>query len=83
MSKLPILKETNLASIIYFIRGEKVILDTDLAKLYDPSWAHNKGSHTTAFFHFMTRSSHPCKLALSRPSLRPGSSPKTPIVFPE
>ena len=35
MSKLPILKEINLASIIYFIRGEKVILDTDLAKLYD------------------------------------------------
>jgi flagellar capping protein FliD len=35
MSKLPILKETNLASIIYFIRGEKIILDTDLAKLYD------------------------------------------------
>jgi len=29
------LKETFLASIIYFIRGEKVILDTDLAKLYD------------------------------------------------
>lgn len=35
MSKLPILKEANLASLIYFIRGEKVMLDTDLAKLYD------------------------------------------------
>jgi len=34
MSKLPILKEANLASLIYFIRGEKVMLDTDLAKLY-------------------------------------------------
>ena len=28
------LKEANLASLIYFIRGEKVMLDTDLAKLY-------------------------------------------------
>ena len=35
MSKLPILKEANLASLIYFIRGEKVMLDTDLAKLYN------------------------------------------------
>ena len=35
MSKLPVLKETNIASLIYFIRGEKVMLDTDLAKLYD------------------------------------------------
>lgn len=35
MSKLPILKESNLASLIYLIRGEKVMLDTDLAKLYD------------------------------------------------
>ena len=35
MSKLPILKEENLASLIYFIRGEKVMLDADLAKLYD------------------------------------------------
>ena len=34
MSKLPILKESNIASLIYFIRGEKVMLDTDLAKLY-------------------------------------------------
>jgi len=34
MSKLPIFKEANLASLIYFIRGEKVMLDTDLAKLY-------------------------------------------------
>lgn len=35
MSKLPILKEANLASLIYFIRGEKIMLDTDLAKLYN------------------------------------------------
>jgi hypothetical protein len=35
MNKLPVLKEANLASFIYFIRGEKVMLDTDLAKLYD------------------------------------------------
>ena len=34
MSKLPILKESNIASFIYFIRGEKVMLDNDLAKLY-------------------------------------------------
>jgi hypothetical protein len=35
MSKLPILKEANIASLIYFIRGEKVMLDADLAKLYN------------------------------------------------
>jgi hypothetical protein len=35
MSKLPVLKEANIASLIYFIRGEKVMLDTDLAKLYN------------------------------------------------
>jgi flagellar capping protein FliD len=35
MSKLPVLKEVNIASLIYFIRGEKVMLDTDLAKLYN------------------------------------------------
>ncbi len=35
MSKLPIPKEANLASLIYFIRGEKVMLDSDLAKLYN------------------------------------------------
>lgn len=34
MSKLPILREKTIASFIYFIRGEKVMLDTDLAKLY-------------------------------------------------
>ncbi|MCU0460596.1 MAG: ORF6N domain-containing protein [Bacteroidales bacterium] len=34
MSKLPALREETLASFIYFIRGEKVMLDTDLAKLY-------------------------------------------------
>lgn len=35
MSKLPVLKDVNIASLIYFIRGEKVMLDTDLAKLYN------------------------------------------------
>ena len=34
MSRLPILREETIASFIYFIRGEKVMLDTDLAKLY-------------------------------------------------
>lgn len=34
MNKLSILREENIASFIYFIRGEKVMLDTDLAKLY-------------------------------------------------
>jgi len=34
MSKLPVLREETIASIIYLIRGEKVMLDTDLAKLY-------------------------------------------------
>jgi hypothetical protein len=35
MSKLPALKEKTIASFIYFIRGEKVMLDADLAKLYN------------------------------------------------
>jgi flagellar capping protein FliD len=35
MNKLPILREKTIASFIYFIRGEKVMLDTDLAKLYN------------------------------------------------
>lgn len=34
MNKLPVLREETIASIIYLIRGEKVMLDTDLAKLY-------------------------------------------------
>ena len=34
MSRLPVLREETIASFIYFIRGEKVMLDTDLAKLY-------------------------------------------------
>jgi len=34
MSKLSILREDTIASFIYFIRGEKVMLDTDLAELY-------------------------------------------------
>jgi len=34
MSKLIVIREETIASYIYFIRGEKVMLDTDLAKLY-------------------------------------------------
>lgn len=34
MNKLPILRESTIAGFIYFIRGEKVMLDNDLAKLY-------------------------------------------------
>ena len=34
MNKLPVLKESNIASFIYFLRREKVMLDNDLAKLY-------------------------------------------------
>jgi len=34
MNKLPILRESTIANFIYFIRGEKVMLDYDLAKLY-------------------------------------------------
>jgi hypothetical protein len=34
MNKLPVLKESNIASYIYFLRGGKVMLDNDLAKLY-------------------------------------------------
>jgi len=34
MSKLVVIREETIASYIYFIRGEKVMLDTDLAKLY-------------------------------------------------
>jgi len=34
MNKLPILKESNIASFIYFLRGEKAMIDHDLAKLY-------------------------------------------------
>jgi hypothetical protein len=35
MNNLPILKESNIANYIYFIRGEKVMLDIDLASLYE------------------------------------------------
>jgi hypothetical protein len=34
MSKLPIVKEIGISNLIYFIRGEKVMLDYDLATLY-------------------------------------------------
>lgn len=34
MNSLPTLKEDNLAGFIYFLRGERVMLDVDLAKLY-------------------------------------------------
>ena len=35
MSKLPAIREKTIASLIYFIRREKVMLDADLAKLYN------------------------------------------------
>jgi hypothetical protein len=35
MNNLTSPKETNIASYIYFIRGEKVMLDVDLANLYE------------------------------------------------
>ena len=35
MNNLTSLKEANIASYIYFIRGEKVMLDVDLANLYE------------------------------------------------
>ena len=35
MNKLPVLRESNIATYIYFIRGEKVMLDADLASLYE------------------------------------------------
>jgi hypothetical protein len=31
---LPILKEENIVNHIYFIRGEKLMIDVDLASLY-------------------------------------------------
>jgi hypothetical protein len=34
MSKLPIINEESILEHIYFIRGNKVMLDTDLADLY-------------------------------------------------
>ena len=34
MSNLPTLKEHSIPSLIYLIRGEKVMLDFDLANLY-------------------------------------------------
>jgi len=35
MNNLQILKESNITNYIYFIRGEKVMLDIDLARLYE------------------------------------------------
>jgi len=35
MNNLPVLRESNIANYIYFIRGEKVMLDLDLARLYE------------------------------------------------
>jgi hypothetical protein len=34
MNKIPVLRESTISNFIYFIRGEKVMLDNDLAKLY-------------------------------------------------
>jgi len=33
MNKLPVLRESDIASLIYIIRGEKVMLDADIARL--------------------------------------------------
>lgn len=35
MNNIQVIKEENIASFIYFIRGEKVMLDADIAKLYE------------------------------------------------
>ena len=35
MNKLPVIKESDIASLIYIIRGEKVMLDADIARLYN------------------------------------------------
>ncbi len=35
MNKLQVIKDENIASHIYFIRGYNVILDFDLSSLYD------------------------------------------------
>ncbi len=35
MNKLPVLRESDIASLIYIIRGEKVMLDADIARLYN------------------------------------------------
>jgi len=35
MNKLPVLKENDIASLIYVNRGEKVMLDADIARLYE------------------------------------------------
>lgn len=35
MNNITIIKESNIASFIYFVRGEKVMLDIDLSKLYE------------------------------------------------
>ncbi len=42
MSKRKFLKEENIAQQIYFIRGEKVILDFNLAQLYNVETKHFK-----------------------------------------
>ena len=42
MSKKKFLKEENIAQQIYFIRGEKVILDFNLAQLYNVETKHFK-----------------------------------------
>jgi hypothetical protein len=35
MNKLPVIRESDIASLIYIIRGEKVMLDADIARLYN------------------------------------------------
>ena len=34
MSNIPFIKEDNISDLIYFIHGEKVMFDVDLANLY-------------------------------------------------
>lgn len=35
MNKLPVIRESDIASLVYIIRGEKVMLNADIAKLYN------------------------------------------------
>jgi len=35
MNKLPVIRESDIASLIYIIRVEKVMLDSDIARLYN------------------------------------------------
>lgn len=69
MNNLTSLKETNIASYIYFIRGEKVMLDVGLANLYEVETRALKPS----FF---------CLEPLSPPPKRGSLSPIFPFFLP-